>query len=64
VSVLDVTTADEAACSHCKADAPDTVGLSLLETDAFELEEWGFCSVACMVRFVRRHWDENGVRSR
>jgi hypothetical protein len=46
-------------CSHCRAERPDRVGLSLLETDELEADEWGFCSVPCLVAFVRDRWFVN-----
>jgi hypothetical protein len=43
-------------CSHCRAKAPDRVGLSLLETDELEAEDFGFCSLGCMVAFVEARY--------
>ncbi len=40
-------------CSQCKAETPDQVGLSLIETDELEAEDFGFCSVPCLVTFVQ-----------
>jgi hypothetical protein len=58
---LDAAEQDDACidtCSRCGAKVPDRVGLSLLETDEMESDDWGFCSVPCMVRFVRDRWAE------
>jgi hypothetical protein len=45
-------------CSQCKAEKPDRVGLSLIETDELEAEDFGFCSLACLVEFVRTRYME------
>ena len=45
-----------ARCSQCGAEKPDTVGLSLIETEEEEAEEYGFCSLPCLAIFVRKHY--------
>lgn len=39
-------------CSHCKAETPDQVGLSLIETDELEADDFGFCGIPCLAAFV------------
>jgi hypothetical protein len=43
-------------CDQCRAEKPDTVGLSLIETEEEEAEEYGFCSLPCLVIFVQKHY--------
>ncbi len=47
---------DYVHCDQCGAEKPDTVGLSLIETEEEEAEEYGFCSLPCLVVFVRKHY--------
>ena len=49
---------DPPQCCNCKAEKPDRVGLSLIETDELEAEDFGFCSLACLVLFVRERYIE------
>lgn len=48
-------------CSHCKAEKPDAAGLILAETAELEAEEFGFCTLACLVLFVRTRYMEAGA---
>ena len=43
-------------CCQCGAEKPDTVGLSLIETEEEEAEEYGFCSLPCLAVFVQKHY--------
>jgi hypothetical protein len=45
-------------CSHCKSKKPDLIGLSMAETVELDAEEFGFCSLACLVVFVRTRYIE------
>lgn len=48
------------SCDQCHCPLPDRVGLSVLGDDAPDDEgpsEYGFCSIACLVAFVRRRWN-------
>ena len=56
LTLLDAEDEDALECSQCRAAKPDTVGLSLIETEEEAAEEYGFCSLPCLVRFVQKHY--------
>ena len=45
-------------CDECRRYKADQVGLTLIETDELEAEDFGFCSLACLVLFVRSRYIE------
>lgn len=63
LTFVDIVEAAEASdrCSHCKRQRPDRVGLSLLETDDLEAEDFGFCSIPCLAVFIRSRYIETAA---
>ena len=45
-------------CDRCKRPASDAVGLTVARLDRLTPDEWGFCSVSCMVIHVRERYIE------
>lgn len=45
-------------CDHCGLAGPDRAGLTVARDDQAVAEEFGFCSLACLVLFVRARYIE------
>lgn len=43
-------------CSYCPSMAPDVIGLSMAGTTPLDMEELGFCSLACFILYSKRRW--------
>lgn len=44
-------------CSQCQAEKPDAVGLTVMDVaPCMEAEDFGFCSIPCLVIFVQKHY--------